>query len=164
VHVALPKCPINQFRLLRGWCIKFETGLKCLNRHRSKSIKVIRLSLCQNDSPMGGSFWQKDSLISFILFELCLLKHFSPVSNLMHHPLVQQRRQQVLIVYCPNIYTGSISELKPKAIIAGITENPATQFVFIHFFIDNSNANISLYTLSCPKLKSRYYLTFEIII
>ena len=24
--------------------------------------------------------------------------------------------------------------LKPKAIIAGITENPATQFFFIHFF------------------------------
>jgi hypothetical protein len=54
--------------------------------------------------------------------------------------------------------------LKPKAIIAGITENPATQFLFIHFFIDNSNANISMYTLSCPKLKFRFYLTFEIII
>ena len=24
---------------------------------------------------------------------------------------------------------------------------------FIHFFIDNFNANISLHTLSCPKLK-----------
>ena len=35
----------------------------------------------------------------------------------------------------------------------GITENPAIQIFFIHFFIDNSNANISLYTLSCPKLK-----------
>ena len=40
--------------------------------------------------------------------------------------------------------------LKPKAIIAGITENPAIQISFIHFFIDNYNANISLYTLSCP--------------
>ena len=57
-----------------------------------------------------------------------------------------------------------LKNLKPKAIIAGITENPETQFFFIHFFIDNSNANISLYTLSCPKLKFRYYLTFEIII
>ena len=43
--------------------------------------------------------------------------------------------------------------LKPKAIIAGITENPAIQIFFIHFFIDNSNANISLHTLTCPKLK-----------
>ena len=31
-----------------------------------------------------------------------------------------------------------------------ITENPAIQKIYIHFFIDNSNANISLYTLSCP--------------
>jgi hypothetical protein len=49
---------------------------------------------------------------------------------------------------------------KAKAIIAGIlTENPAIQFFFIHFFVDNSNANISLYTLSCPKLKFRYILS-----
>ena len=32
----------------------------------------------------------------------------------------------------------------------GITKNPAIQKLFIHFFIDNSNANISLYALSCP--------------
>ena len=25
--------------------------------------------------------------------------------------------------------------------------------IFIHFFIDNSSANISLHSLSCPKLK-----------
>ena len=31
-----------------------------------------------------------------------------------------------------------------------ITENPAIQKFYVHFFIDNSNANISLYTLSCP--------------
>ena len=31
-----------------------------------------------------------------------------------------------------------------------ITKNPAIQKIYIHFFIDNSNANISLYTLSCP--------------
>ena len=43
--------------------------------------------------------------------------------------------------------------LKPKAIIAGITENPAIQKNFIHFFINNSKANISLHSLSCPKLK-----------
>ena len=33
---------------------------------------------------------------------------------------------------------------------AGITKNPATQKFYIHFFIDNSNANISLYALTCP--------------
>ena len=52
--------------------------------------------------------------------------------------------------------------VKPKAIIAGLTENPAAQISFIDFFIDNSNANINLYTLSCPKLKLGYYLSFEI--
>ena len=30
------------------------------------------------------------------------------------------------------------------------TKNPANQKFYIHFFIDSSNANISLYTLSCP--------------
>ena len=33
---------------------------------------------------------------------------------------------------------------------AGISKNPAHQKIFIHFFIDNSNANISFYTSSCP--------------
>ena len=34
-----------------------------------------------------------------------------------------------------------------------ITENPAIQKFYIHFFIDNPNANISFYTLSCPDFK-----------
>ena len=46
---------------------------KLLNRHSLKSIWVTRLLFCQNDSPIGGSFWQKDSLITHILFGLCLL-------------------------------------------------------------------------------------------
>ncbi len=37
--------------------------------------------------------------------------------------------------------------------IAGITKNQAIQKLFIHFFINDSNANISLHTLSCPKLE-----------
>ena len=35
------------------------------------------LSLCQNDPPMGESFWQKDSLITHILFELCLFRNLA---------------------------------------------------------------------------------------
>ena len=34
---------------------------------------MIKLSFCRNDPPMGISFWQKDSMINHILFELCLL-------------------------------------------------------------------------------------------
>ena len=47
------------------------------NRHISKSIWAIKLSFSQNDFPMAESFWQKDSLITHILFELCLLWHLS---------------------------------------------------------------------------------------
>ena len=33
----------------------------------------MKLSFCQNDPPMGESFWQKDSLSTHILFELWLI-------------------------------------------------------------------------------------------
>ena len=33
------------------------------------------------DSPMMGSFWQKDSLITHIIFELQPIIIFSPVTN-----------------------------------------------------------------------------------
>ena len=49
------------------------------NRRSSKSIWVIKLSFSQNDSPMGQSFWEKDSLITDILFELCLTANPFPV-------------------------------------------------------------------------------------
>ena len=58
-------------RLITKICDK----LKCLNRHRSKSIGVTKLSFCQNDSPLSKSFWQKDSLVTLILFDLCIFKH-----------------------------------------------------------------------------------------
>ena len=38
---------------------------------------------------------------------------------------------------------------------AGIAKNPAIQKVYINFFIDNSNANTSLYALSCPNFNLR---------
>ena len=48
---------------------------------------MIKLSFCQNDPPIQESFWQKDSLITCIIFELCLFLIFSPVANFGHHPL-----------------------------------------------------------------------------
>ena len=53
-------------------CSKFATGLKCLNRHRSKNMWVTSLFFCQNGSLMGESLWQKNSLVTLILFELWL--------------------------------------------------------------------------------------------
>ena len=43
------------------------------NRHSWKSIIVTRLLFCQNDCSIGESIWQKDSLVTPILFWLCLL-------------------------------------------------------------------------------------------
>ena len=48
---------------------------KYQNRHGSKSIRVTKLSFCQSDSPMSLSFWQKNSLVTHIFFDLCLFKH-----------------------------------------------------------------------------------------
>ena len=47
-------------------------------------------------------------------------------------------------------YSECVSAIKPKAIIAGIAKTKQSKNFFIHFFIDNSNANISMYALSCP--------------
>ena len=44
-----------------------------------------------------------------------------------------------------------------------ITKNPAHQKFFIHFFIDNSNANISLYALSCPNLDLGQLKVFKLM-
>ena len=38
---------------------------------------MVKLLFCQSDSPVRGSFWQKDSLINHILFELWLIMIFS---------------------------------------------------------------------------------------
>ena len=44
---------------------------------------------------------------------------------------------------------------------AGISKNPAHQKLYIHFFIDNSNANISLYTLSGPLAELHFSLEIK---
>ena len=43
------------------------------NSYSSKSIRVTKLPCCQNGVFLGRSFWPKDSLVTFILFELWLL-------------------------------------------------------------------------------------------
>ena len=60
------------FSFSRGWVPKFATGLIYQNRYNSKSIWVTKLVFCQNHSLMGESFWPKDSLITYIIFELCM--------------------------------------------------------------------------------------------
>ena len=70
-----------------GKCLYWFALLKCvpkkkdwanmLNWHSSKSIWMIKLPFCQNEPPMGESFWQKDSLMTHILFELCRFRYLS---------------------------------------------------------------------------------------
>ena len=45
------------------------------------------LIFCQNDYSIRRSIWQKDSLITHILFELWLIMILSPVATFGHHPL-----------------------------------------------------------------------------
>ena len=59
----------------RDCCAKCANGLNIKISHSSKSIWVIKLFFCHNNSPMGQTFWQKDRFITHILFEL------SPVAN-----------------------------------------------------------------------------------
>ena len=70
-------------------CAKFATGLKCSNRHRSKSMRVSKLFFCQIDPPMSASFWQKNRLDTQILFDLCLFEHFSPVANFAQQSIIR---------------------------------------------------------------------------
>ena len=72
----------------RDWSPKFATGLNMIIGCSSKSIWVIKLSFRQNDSLMGESFWQNNSLVTHILFELQPIIIFSPVANFGYHSLV----------------------------------------------------------------------------
>ena len=75
-------CNGNSRVLARACCAKFATGLNIIISHSSKSI------IAKMIPPVGESFWQKDSLITHILFEHMPIMIYSPVANLMHHPLV----------------------------------------------------------------------------
>ena len=65
----------------RDWLPKFATGQNMIIGCSSKSIWLTRLLFCQNGSPMRGSFWQKKSFITHILFEIQPIIIFSPVAN-----------------------------------------------------------------------------------
>ena len=68
-------------RCNRDWLPKFATRLNMIIGCSSKSIWLTTLLFCQNGSPMRRSFWQKNSFITHILFELQPIIIFSPVAN-----------------------------------------------------------------------------------
>ena len=53
---------------------------------------MIKLSFFQNDPPMGESFWQKDSLITHILFKLWLITLLWIVSVFLTQTLLRVER------------------------------------------------------------------------
>ena len=48
----------------------------------------MKLFFCQNDPLMGEPFWQNNSLVSHILFELQPIIIFSPVANFGNQSLI----------------------------------------------------------------------------
>ena len=75
-----------------------------------QKVWVTRLLFCQNDSPMRESFWQKDSLITHILFELQPIIIFSPVANFGDQSLLTIKwrilRRQLNIMHSVCIFCG----------------------------------------------------------
>ena len=61
---------------------------------------------------------------------------------------------------CPS---DSVTKLEKNHLMSNTNSNPVTRKIAHPYFIDNSNANISFYALTWPKLNSRYNLAFEII-
>ena len=78
--VSCPTSTKNLLKVVHNYikCVpKKVDWAKLLNWHSSKSIWMIKLPFCQNEPPMGESFWQKDSLMTHILFELCRFRYLS---------------------------------------------------------------------------------------
>ena len=61
----------------RDWSPKFATALNIIIGIVSKSKSLTKLSFCQHDSPRSTSFQQKNSLVTYIFFDLCLLQHLA---------------------------------------------------------------------------------------
>ena len=57
-----------------------------------QKVWVTKLVFCINDSPIGGSFWKKDSLITHIIFDLCLFWYLADSKQLLDsgHPLASR--------------------------------------------------------------------------
>ena len=61
----------------RDWSPKFATGVYMIISCNSKSIWVIKLYFCWNNSLMGESFWQNNSPVTHKIFELQPLSYLS---------------------------------------------------------------------------------------
>ena len=76
------------YRLLPKIC----DWAKYQNSHSSKSIRVTKLFFSQSDSPMSESFWQENRMVTHMLLDRCLFKHFSPVANFEQQSIVNMSK------------------------------------------------------------------------
>ena len=57
--------------ICRDCCPKFATGLKCLNRHRSKNIWMTRLFFCQDGVPYGKrTAWSLSYFLNYASYDI----------------------------------------------------------------------------------------------
>ena len=75
---------------------------------------MTSLFFCQNDVLIGGSFWQKDSLVTFILLDLSLFKHFS-LSQIFVISLYWLQENLILmkkVFNCPELHFSEVTSYK----------------------------------------------------
>ena len=58
------------WKVWRDWSPKFENELNVIVEIDQKMYEWPAFFLCWNDVLIGGSFWQKDSMVTIILFDL----------------------------------------------------------------------------------------------
>ena len=104
----------------------------------------MKLFFCQNDPLMGEPFWQNNSLVSHIFFELQPIIIFSPVTNFgdqslfdigttlyrckVENFLKKEQKQSIMFFVNRNFTTGF-------ALVSSTTKQRETMFRFkMHFW------------------------------
>ena len=121
--------------LPRDWLPKFATGLNMIIGCSSKSIWLTRLLFCQNGSPMRGSFWQKNSFITHILFELQPIIIFSPVANFGNQS-----------IHGINHFEGLMVDMQTTVFIVAnrsLSLDAVTVFSYTLYFMYNSSVPVA---------------------
>ena len=74
-------------------------------------------------------------------------------------PKLFPKSKRTNLFFYPEKYLNT----KAKSNYRGYNRKSSNPFFFVHFFIDNSDANTSLYTLSCFKLKFGQLKVYKLV-
>ena len=72
------------------------------------SFQVIKLSYCQNDSPMGGSFWQTWSIIYFLNYAYLEIKPRPVLNILLNNSGLQSEFKTFNVQFESRIWSSSV--------------------------------------------------------